>query len=241
MSADMKDLSSMSSSVKKVENSAPPVNPRLNLQGIIFDMDGVLVDSEPRHKKAFLEVFSELGYAESHGIDFDHYLGMTDRAVVEDFVEHNGIADSVEALIERKQTRLVKLLEADQPLFKPIPQLLKDLSAQYALSVASGSPHRVIDTVLSLQDIGAYLPVTVSSEDVRRGKPAPDIFLETADQMGLKPHQLCVVEDSVAGVSAARAAGMQVMAITNSFPAERLVEADRIVSDYGEIRRLLLG
>ena len=238
---DMKDLSSMSSSVKKVENSAPPVNPRLNLQGIIFDMDGVLVDSEPRHKKAFLEVFSELGYAESHGIDFDHYLGMTDRAVVEDFVQHNEIADSVEALIERKQTRLVKLLEVDQPLFKPIPQLLKDLSAQYALSVASGSPHRVIDTVLSLQDIGAYLPVTVSSEDVLRGKPAPDIFLETADQMGLKPHQLCVVEDSVAGVSAARAAGMQVMAITNSFPAERLVEADRIVSDYGEIRRLLLG
>ena len=231
----------MSSSVKKVENSAPPVNPRLNLQGIIFDMDGVLVDSEPRHKKAFLEVFSELGYAESHGIDFDHYLGMTDRAVVEDFVQHNEIADSVEALIERKQTRLVKLLEVDQPLFKPIPQLLKDLSAQYALSVASGSPHRVIDTVLSLQDIGAYLPVTVSSEDVLRGKPAPDIFLETADQMGLKPHQLCVVEDSVAGVSAARAAGMQVMAITNSFPAERLVEADRIVSDYGEIRRLLLG
>ena len=231
----------MPSSARKLENSVPPMDPMQPLQGIIFDMDGVLVDSEPRHKQAFLEVFAELGYAESHGIDFDHYLGMTDRAVVEDFVEHNQIPDSIEALIERKQARLIKLLDADQPLFEPIPHLLKDLSTQYALSVASGSPHRVIDTVLALQEIGAYLPVTVSSEDVLRGKPAPDIFLETADQMGLEPQQLCVVEDSVAGISAARAAGMQVIAITNSFPAERLVEADRIVSNYGEIRRLLLG
>ncbi|MAJ59147.1 MAG: hypothetical protein CBC48_03565 [bacterium TMED88] len=231
----------MPSSVKNLENSASPVDLRLPLQGIIFDMDGVLVDSEPRHEQAFLEVFTELGYAESHGIDFDRYLGMTDRAVVEDFVEHNEISDSVKTLIDRKQARLIKLLEADQPLFEPIPHLLKDLSTRYALSLASGSPHRVIDTVLALQDIGAYLPVTVSSEDVLRGKPAPDIFLETADRMGLEPQQLCVVEDSVAGVSAARAAGMQVIAITNSFPAERLVEADRIVANYGEIRRLLLG
>ena len=134
----------MPSSAKRIENPAPPMDHRLPLRGIIFDMDGVLVDSEPRHEQAFLEVFAELGYAESHGINFDRYLGMTDRAVVEDFVEHNEIAESVEHLMERKQARLIKLLEADQPLFEPIPHLLKDLSTRYALSLASGSPHRVM-------------------------------------------------------------------------------------------------
>jgi beta-phosphoglucomutase-like phosphatase (HAD superfamily) len=75
---------------------------------------------------------------------------------------------------------------------------------------------------------------------VGRGKPAPDVFLHTAARLGVAPADCCVIEDSAVGVEAARAAGMEVIAITNSLPAERLAHASRVVSRYSEIARLLV-
>jgi beta-phosphoglucomutase-like phosphatase (HAD superfamily) len=99
----------------------------------------------------------------------------------------------------------------------------------------------VIDQVLALEPLGRYFKVKVSSEDVARGKPAPDIFLRAAEFLGVAPETCCVVEDSVAGVAGGRAAGMQVIGITNSLPAAALEAATQVVSDYAEIERLLLG
>ena len=229
----------MGSSVRSSHVIDLPSEKILPVRGIIFDMDGVIVDSEPRHQQAFLEVFAELGYADSHGVDFDLYLGKTDRAVWQDFLKRNQSAETLEALLRRKELRLIELIQSDRPLFEPIPELLRDLALDYSLSVASGSPHRVIEAVLALEDLSRYFPVVVSAEDVPRGKPAPDIFLEAAYRMKMDPTELCVVEDSAAGVAAAKAAGMQVIAITNSLPAEKLFEADCVIADYAEIFRIL--
>ena len=108
------------------------------------------------------------------------------------------------------------------------------------MSVASGSLHAVIDVVLELEDLRAFFPTVVSVEDVPRGKPAPDVFLRAAKLMQLEPKDLCVIEDSAAGVRAGKTAGMQVIAITNSLAATELHEADWIVDDYASIRCLLL-
>ena len=210
------------------------------IEGVIFDLDGVVVDSEPLHRQAFIEVFEELGYGDSHGLNLADYLGGTDRAVWEDFIARHDPPESLENLMRRKQGRLIQRIETKRPLFQPIPALIHMLAQKYSLAVASGSLHAVIDAVLELDDLRSYFPVVVSSEDVPRGKPAPDIFLETADRMGLTPGAICVVEDSAAGVASGKAAGMQVIAITNSLPKEKLSKADFVVSDYEQVRRLLL-
>lgn len=209
-------------------------------EAVIFDMDGVIVDSEPRHEIAFREVFEQMGYGQSHGMDFEAYYGRSDRALWIDFIARHQPRWSLEELVEWKQRRFLEILERDQPIFETLPELVERLFNRYKLAVASGSSHPVIDAVLALRNLRRYFPVVVSAEDVPAGKPAPDIFLRAAELLGVAPSQCWVIEDSVAGVEAGRAAGMMVIAITNTLPASSFAKADHIVSSYEEIDRLLL-
>ena len=208
---------------------------------VIFDMDGVIVDSEPRHERAFREIFDELGYGQTHGVHFPDYYGRSDRALWVDFIERHRPAQPLETLIRLKEDRLLSLLERDQPLFPGLAELVEGLSKGTRLAVASGSSHTVIRAVLGMRDLHRHFPVVVSSQDVARGKPEPDIFLLAASRLGVEPAECVVIEDSAAGVTAARAAGMRVIAITNSLPAGRLQHATAIVDDYAALSRLLSG
>jgi HAD superfamily hydrolase (TIGR01549 family) len=210
-----------------------------SLQAIIFDMDGVIVDSEPLHERAFLDIFDELGFGRRHGIHFPDYYGKSDRTVWTDFIARHGSPRSFEELLEWKRRRFSALLQAHQPIFDGLPDLVARLAPRYALAIASGSEHPVIDEVLALKKLRSYFEVVVSSQDVARGKPAPDIFLRAAELLGVDPAACCVIEDSTAGVAGALAAGMQVIGITNSLPPEKLVGATQVVSSYEEIERLL--
>ena len=91
-----------------------------------------------------------------------------------------------------------------------------------------------------MKQLRRFFSIVVSVQDVARGKPAPDVFLRTAELLAVPSARCCVIEDSAAGVQAARAAGMEVIAITNTLPAERLALANRIVKTYEEIEALLL-
>lgn len=207
---------------------------------VIFDMDGVIVDSEPRHERAFLEVFDEMGFGQTHGIHFPAYIGRSDRAVWLDFVARHNPSQSLEHLTQWKQNRFLEILRRDEPIFEGLPDLVEKLALHYQLAVASGSLHPVIDEVLAIKNLRRFFPVVVSVQDVARGKPAPDVFLRAAELMRIAPADICVIEDSVAGVEAALAAGMQVIAITNSFAAEKLSRATHVVKTYEEIEKLLL-
>ncbi len=208
---------------------------------VIFDMDGVIVDSEPRHERAFLEVFDELGYGESHGIHFPDYYGRSDRALWVDFIARHRPPQPLEALVRLKEDRLLSLLDRDQPLFPGMSELVESLARGTRLAVASGSSHTVIRAVLGMRNLHRHFPVVVSSQDVAKGKPEPDIFLLAASRLGVDPADCVVIEDSAAGVTAARAAGMRVIAITNSLPADQLRHATAIVDDYASLARLLSG
>lgn len=209
-------------------------------EAIIFDMDGVIVDSEPRHERAFREVFRELGREHDHGIVFPHYFGRSDRALWADFIALHKPPQPVEELIAWKQRRFLEIIREEQPIFSGLPPLLEKLSLRYKLGVASGSMHPVIDEVIAMRNLRRYFQAIVSAQDVPRGKPAPDIFLRAAELLHVAPAACCVIEDAVAGVEGARAAGMHVIAITNSFPADKLRHADRVVSTYDEIEGQLL-
>ncbi len=207
---------------------------------IIFDMDGVIVDSEPRHERAFREIFEEMGYGDNHGMDFAHYYGRSDRALWIDFIEKHKPKWSLEELAAWKQRRFLDIIQKEQPIFEGLPELLDKLALRYKLAVASGSFHPVIDEVLAIKNLRRFFPVVVSVQDVPRGKPAPDVFLRAAKLLGVLPSSCCVIEDAAAGVDGALSAEMAVIAITNSLSAERLSRATRIVRTYAEIERLLL-
>ena len=203
-------------------------------------MDGVIVDSEPRHERAFLEVVREIGYGETHGVRWADYVGRSDHVLWEDFVGRHQPAQSLEQLLKMKRDRVVEILRREEPIFDGLAELLEKLARVCKLAVASGSERPVVEAVLSLQDLRRFFSVTVTAWDVRNGKPAPDIFLRTAGLLGVAPVDCWVIEDSKPGVAAGLAAGMRVIAITNSHPAHELTTATRVVSSYSEIERLLL-
>jgi len=209
-------------------------------QAIIFDMDGVVVDSEPLHERAFREVLEEIGYARSHGIDFAAYYGKSDLVVWRDFIARHRPPHSLAELLARKEEKFAALLQGEEPIFKGLPELLEKLSPGYPLALASGSRHPTINAVLDLRGLRRFFRAVVSSEDVEHGKPAPDIFLRVAELLAAAPNVCCVIEDSSAGVEAGLAAGMTVIAITNSLPIEKLARATKVVRTYGEIESLLL-
>lgn len=209
-------------------------------RAVIFDMDGVIVDSEPRHERAFREVFDEMGYGATHGIDFPSYYGKSDKALWLDFIELHKPSQTLEELSEWKQRKFLEMIRREEPVFENLPELVDRLSQKYILGLASGSYHPVIDVILSMKNLRQYFAAIVSAQDVPKGKPAPDIFLRTADLLKVRPEECCVIEDSAAGVEAGRAAGMTVVAITNSLPKEKLAHASLVVETYYEIDRFLL-
>src|ERR1700694_337205 len=109
----------------------------IEARAVIFDMDGVIVDSEPRHERAFLEVVTRLGYGDNHGIEFSKYLGRTDRELWVDFVARHQPPHTLDELLAMKRERVLEILRKDQPLFEGLPELIEKLAARYQLGLAS--------------------------------------------------------------------------------------------------------
>jgi len=203
-------------------------------------MDGVIVDSEPLHERAFLEVVSEIGYRDRHGLRFADYVGRRDQELWLDFMAKHRPPHSLDTLLAMKRERVLEIIRRERPLFAGLPRLVERLAQRVPLALASGSERPVVEEVLNLGGLRRFFPVTVSGSDIQRGKPAPDIFLRTAELLGVEPRVCWVIEDSMPGVTAALAANMRVIAITNTHPAHELRHATRTAASYAEIERLLL-
>jgi len=208
-------------------------------RAVIFDMDGVIVNSEPHHERAFREVLHELGYPNLGGLTFSDYVGRSDHELLVDFIARHQPPQTLPELLALKRERVLEVLRDVNPIFAGLPELVEKLARQYPLAVASGSEHPVIQAVLALRVLQPYFSAIVSSSDVKHGKPAPDIFLHTAELLGINPANCVVIEDSKPGVAAGVAAGMQVIAITNTHPASALKSATHVAHTYAEIDELL--
>jgi HAD superfamily hydrolase (TIGR01509 family) len=209
-------------------------------KAVIFDMDGVIVDSEPLHEAAFHAVSGDIGYAERHGIHYEKYVGRPDTDLWVDFIAMHKPPYTLEQLLRMKSGHVLDMLRARRPIFEGLPKLVAALRERYRLALASGSEREVVDAVLEMGGLGGLFEFTTSGSDVANGKPNPDIYLRTAARLGVAPRDCCAIEDSKPGVAAALAAGMPVIAITNTHPAEELSHATKVVSTHREIRNLLL-
>lgn len=208
---------------------------------VIFDMDGVIVDSEPRHERAFLDVVRVIGYEGKHNLKFADYVGRSDKELWVDFVNLHRPPHSLDELLEMKRNRVVDIIRTEKPLFQGLPALIASLAGKYKLALASGSERPIIEEVLALEGLRRFFPVVVSGSEVENGKPAPDIFLRAAQLLGVEPRQCWVVEDSKPGVAAAIAARMKVIAVTNTHPANELAHATFVARSYAEIGQVLSG
>jgi HAD superfamily hydrolase (TIGR01509 family) len=183
------------------------------IQAVIFDLDGVLVDSEPN----YLE--SERILLGAHGITFTAgmkvpYIGMSTREMLARVVVEFGLEAPLGTLVDQKNAIYLRLAAVHTPVNAPMRTLLELLHHhEYPLALASGSSAAAIEVVLSHTGLGSFFDVVVSADSVARGKPEPDLFLEAAQRLGVIPAACLVVEDSGYGVTAARRAGMRCIAI----------------------------
>ena len=210
------------------------------MKAVIFDMDGVVVDSEPRHEQAFLQVVKEIGHGDRLALQFADYVGRSDQQLWVDFVAAHKPVQTLEQLLAMKRQRVVEIIRRDQPIFDGLPELVERLAATYLLGLASGSESLVIEEVLALRGLRRFFTAVVSASEVKQGEPAPDIFFRAAELLGVAPADCWVIEDSKPGIAAGLAAGMRVVAITNTHTAAELAHATHVVSTYQEVAELLV-
>jgi HAD superfamily hydrolase (TIGR01509 family) len=207
------------------------------IEAVVFDMDGVLIHSE--------EVWDEVreAYVRERGGRYDAevqraMMGMSSTEWSRYLHETAGVPDEPEAINEEIVRRMLEAYRRRLPLADGAVDAVRRLAARYRLGLASSSNRPLIDTVLDVTGLGQYFAATVSSEEVARGKPAPDVYLEAARRLGVDPTRAAAVEDSHGGIRAAKAAGMRVIAIPNpSYPPdeESLAQADVTIRSLDEL------
>ena len=209
---------------------------------IIFDMDGVLVDSEPFHKKIWKEVFNQLDLPFSE--TYHHTLTGTTglfawKKVIEDFQ----LSDTPERLINFHKEIFYKELENhDLKALPGVISLLKNLRAnEFAMSLGSSSPKKLINIVVERLGIQNYFDYLVSGDEVENSKPAPDIFLKIAERYEQPVENFIVIEDSKNGVAAAKNAGMKCVGYVNENSGNQdLSMADLIIESFDELNGQIL-
>ncbi len=203
------------------------------MKAYIFDMDGVIANSEPVHVRTEKEVFRKHGL-ETTDEELASYTGVTPEFFFQDMIRKHNLDTTFDEIFEEKDKLLFDLCEKH---LEPVPgviDLIKKLKAEgRKLAVASSSHHNFINFVLTRFGIKDLFDVIVSGQDVENGKPAPDIFLLAASRLGIKPRDCTVIEDAEHGVHAANAAGMT--SIGYDTGKQDLSKADRVVRSMGDV------
>jgi HAD superfamily hydrolase (TIGR01509 family) len=209
---------------------------------IIFDNDGVLVDSEPISNTLLAAYLTELGHPTSYEDSLRDYMGSAMHRIHDIVLERTGqrLPDDFDDVFH------ARVFAAFERELKPVPgagQVLEKLAADgVPYCVASSGSHERIRVGHRTTGLDRWFDDgrVFSSQDVGRGKPAPDLFLHAAERMGVRPERCAVVEDSPLGVRAANSAGMDVYGFTAMTPADRLAGATQLFSEMGQLADLLV-
>jgi HAD superfamily hydrolase (TIGR01509 family) len=207
------------------------------IEAVVFDLDGVILQSE--------EVWDEVrgAFIRERGGRYDAeaqraMMGMSAPEWSRYVHEELGVPDPPEEISDEIVRRMIARYRENLPLIPGAREAVERLAARWPLGIASSSNRPLIDATLELAGLAHLFRATVSSEEVPRGKPAPDVYLEAARRLGVAPEHAAAVEDSHAGIRSAKAAGMRVVAIPNpSYPPDEaaLAEADVVLNSISEL------
>jgi HAD superfamily hydrolase (TIGR01509 family) len=207
------------------------------IEAVIFDLDGVLLDSEQAWDEAREQLAKERGGRWHQKAQRD-LMGMSSPEWSRYMHEVIGLPEPPEEISREVVERLATLYRQHLPVLPGAREAVERLAARWPLGLASSSNRELIDLALELLGVKHLFEATVSSEEVARGKPAPDVYLEAARRLGVDPTHAAAIEDSENGIRAAKAAGMCVLAIPNPhFPPgeEALAQADVILRSLEEL------
>jgi len=211
------------------------------MNGLIFDVDGVIADSERINAEASIQVFEDLFGLTVTREDFEAGLGRGAAAYVRAAANAHGVEltdEQVTAASTARQETFLRLLQ-ENPL-PPFPGVMELMSAALAdpdfrAAIATSSVREKSEAVLKSARIPYQQVETITGSDVTHKKPNPELFLTAAARIGIASEHCVVIEDAPDGVAAAKAAGCRCIAVTNSAPAEKLSQADRIVNSLEEV------
>ena len=207
------------------------------IRAVVFDLDGVLLDSEQVWDEVREQLTRE-GGGRWHEKAQRDMMGMSSREWSQYMHDELGLADSPEAISAEVVRRMEERYRSRLPLIDGARQAVERLAGRWPLGLASSSNREVIDLVLEVSGLAQFFRVTVSSEEVARGKPAPDVYLEAARRLEVRPEGCVAIEDSENGIRSAKAAGMRVVAIPNPHYRPRdeaLALADVTVDSLAEL------
>jgi HAD superfamily hydrolase (TIGR01509 family) len=184
---------------------------------VIFDCDGVLVDSEPLSMKIDVEILAENGVVMSEAEAHQRFVGKTFAAMLDEIRRDFGVSFPADAS-EQKDLRLLQLYARELKVVEGVLPALEALMPQH-FSVASNSPFERVEAALRITHLTRFFGNRITTfEHVARGKPEPDVFIEAARRAGYAPEDCIVIEDSVTGVTAAHRAGCRVLGFTGTHP-----------------------
>jgi HAD superfamily hydrolase (TIGR01509 family) len=200
-------------------------------RAVIFDMDGVLINSEPLHCRATQEVLAKYGVTMTEADYYRRYIAYSDWEIMEILLPD---APARAAAADAKSRRYLELIGSRVPAFPDGLQLLTR-SDGWRVALATGSMRHEAELALHALGIRNYFEQIVTREDCIKGKPDPEPFLRAANGLGVPATRCVVIEDSPGGIRAAKAAGMVCVGVTHSCLREQLLEADLVVDDLRDV------
>jgi HAD superfamily hydrolase (TIGR01509 family) len=207
------------------------------IEAVVFDLDGLLLDTEQVWDEVREALTRERGGRWHERAQAD-MMGMSSKEWSRYMHEELGVRDRPEEInrlvVERMQERYREKL----PLVDGAVEAVRRIGDRWPLGLASSSNRPLIDLALELTGVADLFGVTVSSEEVERGKPSPDVYLEAAGRLGVEPQNVVAIEDSASGIRSAKAAGMRVIAIPNPHfapPEDVLAEADVVLESLAKL------
>lgn len=203
------------------------------IKAILFDFDGVVVDSEALHMKTFLDLLDPYGVDVSIERWYKEFAGTGSRSIFERLTQEYGIRTSVDELVEKRKKIYEGYVRGGALKEKPgVRAFLSPLREKRIKSaIVSGSHRSNIDAALEMLDLAGFFDLIVSGDELQERKPEPGPFLYAAKKLGMKPDECIVIEDSAAGCEAARRAGMKLI-VMRSPAASAVGEYDLLIDDF---------
>ncbi len=205
-------------------------------KGVIFDLDGVLIDSGWAHKQAWFDLAEREGLEFSDKFFYDTF-GMQNAQIIPMLLGRELASVELEEMSEWKEQRYRDIVSERLTLSPGAERLLAELKEKgFRLAIGSSTPKANLELTFKCLKLDNYINEYVTKEDVKNGKPAPDTFIRAAQKLSLLPKHCVVVEDAVHGIEAAKAAGMSVIALTTTRDRKDLSGADIIADSLDELK-----
>jgi beta-phosphoglucomutase len=214
------------------------------LQAIVFDFDGVIANSEPLHLLAFQQTLAEDGVELSASDYYSRYLGYDDVGMFEALGRDRGMSmegGRVAELVARKGDHMQSLMRSGSVLFPGALEFIRTAAAEVPIAIASGALRHEIDEIIDAAGVSNLFATIVAAGDTAESKPSPEPYRLAFEQLrqrtgfALDPRRSVAIEDSHWGLESARGAGLRLVAVTSSYPAQDLAGAELVVNGLGAL------